>query len=360
MPGAGYTPPYSPPPPPKGLLGRGRLALRNYGGLRQHARADSMAWWGYKLVQGLLFGGGPFAIGVLLVTLSALFGGVGCLSGVGVALVAAGLLVLLRYALAPATCRWIVTVPENRYWVVEDRDGYTLEYLPAGRMIVPWRWNSRVRDYVDFNTITIAEIVDDVLSVGVPRVDVEVSVVMTFNPVEADPERYAQLRAMESREKFEAMLARDVHSIVRRHLNRLPLEQQQNVLRHPELLEDAIAEQLERHAALGLLLASGRPVSAVVRGLLVDTPYQPPVSLRPFEPPHEVPPVVDSGVLDQPSAPVPPVPSAGMPAGPEEGRGASEVPHTGQETPPGLKTSADAPNPLIKRSRRKGRLPPER
>lgn len=359
MPGAGYTPPYS-PPPPKGLLGRGRLALRNYGGLRQHARANSMAWWGYKLVQGLLFGGGPFAAGVLLVTLSALFGGVGCLSGVGVALVAAGLLVLLRYAFAPATCRWIVTVPENKYWVVEDRDGYTLEYLPPGRMIVPWRWNSRVRDYVDFNTITLTEMVDDVLSVGVPRVDVEVSVVMTFNPVEADPERYAHLRAMDSREKFEAMLARDVHSIVRRCLNRLPPEQQQNVLRHPDQLEDAIAEQLERHQALGLFLASGRPVSVIVRGLLVDAPYQPPASLRPYEPPREVSPAADSGLIDRPSVSVPPVPSAGAPTGLEEGGTAPDVTHPGQETPPGLKTPADAPNPLIKRRRRKGRLPPER
>jgi hypothetical protein len=360
VPGTGYTPPYSPPLPPKGLLGRGRSAVRHYGGLRQRARADGMAWWGYKLVQGLLFGGGPFAIGVLLVTLSALFGGVGCLSGVGVALVVAGPLVLLRYAFAPATCRWIVTVPENKFWVVEDRDGYTLEYLPPGRMIVPWRWNSRVRDYVDFNTIPITEMVDDVLSVGVPRVDVEVSVVMTFNPVEADPELYAQLRSMNSRDKFEAMLARDVHSILRRHLNRLPLEQQQDVLRHPEQLEDAIAEQLERHQALGLFLASGRPVSAVVRGLLVDTPYQPPASFRLFEPPHEVPPAADSGMLDQPSASVPPVPSAGVPTEPEEGGAATDVTRSGQETPPGLKTPADAPNPLIKRSRRKGRLPPER
>jgi hypothetical protein len=358
VPGAGYTPPYSPPPPPpKGLLGRGRLALRNYGGLRQQARADSVAWWGYKFVQGLLFGGGPFAIGVLLVALSALLGGVGCLSGMGVVLVAAGLLVLLRYVLAPATCHWIVTVPENKYWVVEDRDGYTLEYLPPGRMIVPWRWNSKVRNYVDFNTVTITGIVDDVLSVGAPRVDVEVSVVMAFNPVEADPEQYALLRAMDSREKFEAMLARDVHGIIRRSLNRLPPGQQQDVLRRPEKLEDMIAEQLERHEALGLFLASGRPVTVAVRGLLVDGPYQPPASV----PPGELSPAGDSSLLataahEKPAQAVPPVPPADGRVEQEEDRAI----RGSQESPPGLKTSADVTNPLIKRRRRKGRVPPER
>jgi hypothetical protein len=357
VPGAGYTPPYNPPPlPPKGLLGRGRLALRNYGGLRRHARADSMAWWGYKFLQGLLFGGGPFAIGVLLVALSALLGGVGCLSGIGVILVAVGLVVLLRYALAPATCHWIVTVPENKYWVVEDRDGYTLEYLPPGRMIVPWRWNSKVRNYVDFNAVTITQVVDDVLSAGAPRVDVEVSVGMTFNPVEADPEMYASLRALDSREKFEAMLARDVLSIVRRNLNRLP-SGQQDVLRHPEVLEDVIAEQLERHQAWGLFLASGRPVTVTVRGLLVDAPYQPPASV----PPGGTPSAGDSSLLDtaqhdRPSQAAPSAPPADVQVEQEEDRATRR----GQKTPPGLKTSADATDPLIKRRRRKGRVPPER
>jgi hypothetical protein len=250
-----------------------------------------------------------------------------------------------------------VTVPENRYWVVEDRDGYTLEYLPPGRMIVPWRWSSRVRDYVDFNAVTITELIDDVLSVGVPRVDVEVSVVMAFNPVEADPEQYAHLRALDSREKLEAMLARDVHSIVRRYLNRLPLQQQQDVLRHPERLEDGIAEQLVHHEALGLFLASGRPVSAVVRGLLVDTPYQPPASMRPPGP-QGTPSAWDSSLLDTAEHEMP-SPSA-PPAPPEQKGTPSDATRIGQEPPPGLKTPADAPNPLIKRSRRKGHTPPER
>jgi hypothetical protein len=315
-----------------------------------------VAWWGYKFVQGLLFGGGPFAIGVLLVALSALLGGVGCLSGIGVTLVAAGLLVLLRYALAPATCHWIVTVPENKYWVVEDRDGYTLEYLPPGRMIVPWRWNSKVRNYVDFNAVTVTQVIDDVLSAGAPRVDVEVSVVMTFNPVEADPEMYASLRALDSREKFEAMLARDVLSIVRRNLNRLP-QGQQDVLRHPEVLEDVIAEQLERHQAWGLFLASGRPVTVTVRGLLVDTPYQPPASV----PPGRTPSAGDSSLLDtaEHDQPSPAAPSA-SPADVQVEQEEERATRRGQKPPPGLKTSAEATDPLIKRRRRKGHLPPDR
>ncbi len=266
-PGVGFTPPVAPPaePPSKSAYGRSRRAWTNYSGLRQRARASSMSWWGYKAVQGLLLGGIPLALGAAIDILAALAGAGVTVTGLGAVIMLAGLAIILRYALAPLTCRWIVSVPENRYCVVEDADGYTLEYLEPGRLIVPWRWNARVRDYVDFNTVTIREVVLDALNVD-PPVDIEVTVIMAFNPVHADPELFARLRGMTTRSAFETMIARDVRDTVRKHLHQLSPRQQQTALRHPRLVEDALAAALERHAALGLTLASSRPIMVHVHG----------------------------------------------------------------------------------------------
>ena len=226
---------------------------RGYRGLRRQARYSSMAWWGLKTVQGLLSGGGLVALGALLAILVGLGDGSTWLVRLGSGLVVVGILVLLRYALAPVTCRWIVTVPENWYYVIEDSDGYTLEYLGPGRMIVPWRWHSSVREYVDFSSIAVNEVVEDVLDSQALPVDIEVSVVMAFNPVNADPNAYAALRKMAAPEQFQAMIARDVRDIVRKHLNTLaPVQGQSGLLHDVQSLEAVIAAQLEGRAALGL------------------------------------------------------------------------------------------------------------
>lgn len=259
------TPRRDPYIPPRQPFQRSRSAWNNYFGLRNRARNNSMSWWALKLVQGFLFGGGIIVFGTLLWTLNEVFDGGVCLARLGLGVILAGIFVFLRYAAAPITCRWIVTVPENWYYVVEDGDGYTIEYLGTGRMIVPWRWNSRVREYVDFSSVTINEVVEDVLDSDALPVDIGVSVQMSFNPVDADPNLYATLRKLRSQEQFQALIARDVRDIVRKHLNTLASVQGRGLLQNVQSLEAVIADQLEGRAALGLTPATTRPVTVHVR-----------------------------------------------------------------------------------------------
>ena len=80
-------------------------------------------------------------------------------------------------------------------------------------------------------------------------------------------ERAAQLRKMITREDFETLIGRDVRDIVRKYFRLLPPDQQQGALRGTRALEEAIADQLGHHRALGLTLASSRPVMVNVRQL---------------------------------------------------------------------------------------------
>ncbi|MBN1202532.1 MAG: hypothetical protein JXJ20_11815, partial [Anaerolineae bacterium] len=249
---------------PPGWVGRGRIAWRDYGDLRQRARYDSGAWWWFKIVQGALTGGLLVMLGVLVALGVTVMGGSVWVSRLGIGLIAVGALVFVRYLAAPLTCRWIVTVPENWYFVVEDADGYTLEYLEAGRLLVPFRWNAHVRPYVDFSSVVVNEEVEDVLDSDALPVDIEVSVLMQFNPVEADPDLYASLRKLTTPEQFEAMLSRDIRDIVRKHLNMLDPVHSQETLHNVMTLEAVIVEQLEGRAAMGLVPALDRPVTVHV------------------------------------------------------------------------------------------------
>ncbi|MBN1680252.1 MAG: hypothetical protein JW966_08160 [Anaerolineae bacterium] len=250
-------------PPPAGT--GGPFGWSNYSSLRRRARFDSMAWWQLKTIQGALLGGGPLVFGLLLWTIAWLTGAESWLRLLGLGIGIVGALVALRYLAAPLTCRWIVSVPENWYAVVEDSDGYTLEYLEPGRMIVPWRWGSVIRRYVDFNSIVVNDLVEDVLDSQSLPVDIDVSLLMAFNPVSADPPMYAALRQMTTPEQFQAMIARDVRDIVRKHLNTLAPVQGQSMLHNVESLETVITEQIAGRAAMGLTPASTRPVTVHVR-----------------------------------------------------------------------------------------------
>ena len=258
----GYTAPL-----PPSLYGTSPVPVQR-GPMSQRARAgvDSMAWWRLKIRQGALYGGALALLGLLAGSALAVAGAGGTVAlAIGLALAGLGALVFLRYLAAPLTCRWIVTVPENRYWVVEDYDGYTIEYLEPGRLIVPWRRNTRVRPYVDFNTVAVSELVDNALGSDVLPVDIEVSLVMTFDPVRADPAYFAMLRQMRTPEQFGAMLARDVRDIVHKHLTMLDPGQTQPLLHDAASLESVIISQLAARAALGLFPASARPVTVHVR-----------------------------------------------------------------------------------------------
>jgi hypothetical protein len=257
---------YTAPVPPSLYGGSPPQPERRPANLRARAGVDSMAWWRLKTRQGALMGGALALAGVMVAIVLVVIGVGGTIPpGVGLGLIGLGALVCLRYLAAPLTCRWIVTVPENRYWVVEDYDGYTIEYLEPGRLIVPWRRNTRCRPYVAFNTVAVTELVEDVLDSDALPVDIEVSIVMTYNPARADPGYFAMLRQMRSPEQFGAMLARDVRDIVRKHLSLLDPVAGQHMLHDIASLEGVIVGQLEARGALGLFLASDRPVTVHVR-----------------------------------------------------------------------------------------------
>lgn len=236
-----------------------------YGVLRRRARVNSMAWWGLKLVQGLILGGCLIMLGGALAVVG-LASETGWLSVLGVGCALAGVLLALRGLAAPLIQRWIVSVPENWYYVVEDGDGYTVEYLQPGRMIVPWRASSTIHPYVDFASVVINEVVEDVLDSDALPVDLEVSVLMTFNPTQADPGLFASLRKMTHPDQFRTMLARDLRDIVRKHVTALEPVGGQGLLPNVQTLESVIAEQLEEtRSIMGLRPAEDRPVTVHVR-----------------------------------------------------------------------------------------------
>lgn len=368
-PGIGYTPPYTAPTAPS--RGRGGTAWQRYRGLRKRARADSMSWWAMKALQGLLIGGVPLALGIALIVADRLTSAASLSSWIGFALLLTGLLIILRYALAPATCKWIVSVPENRFCVIEDTEGYTSEYLEPGRWIVTWRWNAKVRDYVDFNAVTTTTPITNVLGGNGPAVDMDVTVVMAFNPAEAEAHTYAQLRQMTTRAQFETVIAQDVRDIVHKYFRLLTPDQQRSALRSLHALEEYLTEQLGHYRTLGLSLASSRPV-------MVHT-HNPPAALAPYPAPvydpwvhpnpytqpdgyYAAPPLVarpytplppDPGLTQRPIDPPaaepapPPAVDAPKPAPPEPAPPAAD--------PPPLKDADHVHDPLTLRRRRRDR-----
>ncbi|MBI5960728.1 MAG: hypothetical protein HY866_18460 [Chloroflexi bacterium] len=280
-PGAGYTPPYKKPEPtptpPKNLFQRSRQFWRSYRGMGQRARADSMVWWLYKFIQGIMFGGSLLVMGVLIVIFSTVMGHIFCLDGGGIAAIIGGIVLLIYFAAAPFTHKWIVFVPENHYWVVEDHAGHTLEFLGPGRMHVAWQRGCKVRDYVNFRWLNLKIRLDSALQVGATKIGLEVDLMMEFDPVSADPAEYARLRSLDSLQKFEALLTHDVQRILRYHLNRMPTPQQQHMAHNANLIEDLLSREMEPLDTLGLMLASSRPVSVYVQGILPRIEAQPPV-----------------------------------------------------------------------------------
>lgn len=264
-PGRGFTPPVYQPPqdqPPQGIP----AAVQRYFGLQRRARANSMWWWSYKLLQGSLIGVPLVVLGILIALSASLFGSSQWITGLGMMIVLGGLAVLLRYALAPLTCRWIVIVPESHCWVVEDSNGFTLGFLRAGHQQIAWNWNLRVKDYVTFTWVSVAIIEKNVLPPDGP-VDVEVSVTMRFDPPRAAPEQYADLREMNRRETVERLLARATRAAVRDTLQRRPQPERARLLGHKSRLENIILQRLAPLTAWGLYPVAGRPVSVFVDGL---------------------------------------------------------------------------------------------
>lgn len=236
-----------------------------YTGMRTRARRNSMTWWGFKIVQGMMLGCTPMLAGGLFLLLALVVSDYWCMAVPGVLAILVGIGVLVRYILAPLTCRWIVTVPENAYFLVEDFDGYTLEYLNSGRMLVPWRWSTRIGEYVTFKSVDVAEMIEHVLPTDGTVVAIDVTVKMAFNPVKADPGMFVTLRQMRTQDQFRGMIARDVREAVQRYLQQIHPLQQTGALRSVRTLESVVADKLRNRAAMGLTLAGTYPVSVAIR-----------------------------------------------------------------------------------------------
>ncbi len=337
-PSSGYTPPYNPPlPPARGPFARGQQAWRIYRGLDQRARADSMVWWSVKFVQGVMAGGGLILIGGLTVAATTLLGPSTCIFGIGVGLILIGLVILLYYAAAPITCRWIVAVPENHYWVIEDAHGLTLAFLPPGRRAIPWQRSVTVREYADFRWFKVTELIENVLIIGGHPVSLEIVVVINFNPADAHPDQYGPLREFTAREVFEDTFAREIQTIVRYQLSHLSLNQQQQLVRSPHQLETLIAQELATYEDMGLTLASSRPVSVYVHGVLPlepdSGPAAPASSAAPTQPKLDPPPVTLHSA-PKPTEPPSPPQSAPPPSSPVDPMVRRSRDRKGGGTPP--------------------------
>ncbi|MBN1563783.1 MAG: hypothetical protein JXA10_08085 [Anaerolineae bacterium] len=268
----GYTVPYQKPPePPKPPKGMVRRSVKQYSDLRKQAQASSMAWWGAKATQGCLLGTIPITFGLVLTGAYVLTGGSISWAVLGILLLVGGLAVTGWYSAAPWTRKWIVNVSENGYWVVEDGNGHTAEYLPPGRMIVPFRMNSKVLKYVNFQAITIREAYDDVLRGTGRKVDLEIKVAMIFNPVEADPRFYGRLRTMTQKEQFENVVRNSVRDAVSQYFTRLSPAFWEMGLQNPKVLEDAIIDHLAGLESMGLFWGSRQPVTVFVHGITISS-----------------------------------------------------------------------------------------
>ncbi len=138
------------------------MAWRGYSGLRRRSRYSSTSWWRYKIIQGLLTGGGLILFGILLSLMGAVLNS-GGIRGTGLLFAVLGILILVAFLAAPTWGRWMVSIPENWIYAVEDADGYTVEYLGPGRWVVPFQAGKRVVEHVNFSTIQVDEVMEDIL-----------------------------------------------------------------------------------------------------------------------------------------------------------------------------------------------------
>mgnify|MGYP001073370147 FL=1 len=263
-PGSDRLTPRRSTPPAFDVSWTGRASWRQrLGSLRERAAANSIMWWALLVVEGLVIGLGLALLGLIWLLVVGVAADLEWLGRVGIALIIGGVIVFLRYLAAPVTARWIVNVPPGWYYVVEDRDT-TFEYLEPGRMIVPWRWNTRVVPYVNFNTLRLTARVENVLDSDELPVDLDIALSLRFNPTYADESLYETLRSFTHEDQFEALIADSARDIVYEHLSRLRLIGGDPVPLDVKTLESVIVEELAPYEAYGLLPAAERPVTVTV------------------------------------------------------------------------------------------------
>jgi hypothetical protein len=257
---------FSEPRDQSGWTGHGQTAWRGYKGLRRRSQDNSLSWWWLKIIQGMVWGGGLLAAGLASVIASRMMDTARCFFLGGTGAIVGGIIILLLYILAPVSRRWIVYVPENWYYVVEDHNRYTLAYLEPGRIKLDWHWNASVRPYVNFNSVAVRKVMHNALDSRSLPVDIEIAVSMAFNPTLAEPRLYPKLRKMDTQEPFQMIISGDIENVVFKHLNKLaPVQGQQGMLHNAESLEALILERLEGLEALGLTPSGAHPVRVFVR-----------------------------------------------------------------------------------------------
>ncbi len=270
-PGRGYTVPIMgrrpPLPPPRNIFERIWRAVGRYLGLQRGAQTSSMLWWGLKIIQGLLLGMPLIAVGAGLMVARPVLGGTQCVTGLGPVLLLAGILAMLWNFLAPVTSAWRVTIPAGEYWVVEDRHGQPYQFLGGGPQRVEWHLNVRLRRYVTFTRVQAVAVIQDVLPAANQRVDLEISVVMQFDPASALPHNYVELRKLTQIDPFAYMLRRAIHNAIRETFQRRPYEAQLDLLHHPEDIEQIVLRALGPLRAWGLFPFEDRPAHVIVYGL---------------------------------------------------------------------------------------------
>lgn len=260
MPDSGYAPPVMPSGTPPRSPGNGSA------GLRRPQVLNSVDWWRGKAIQGAVIFLILFTPGLILVGVSQTRGDRAFLLIPGLAAILIGLGILAVYLLAPFTLKWIVIVPENHYWAVEDLRGMvTLGFLGEGAMSMQRKFNARIVPYVNFTQLNVTEIVTNVFDTHDLPVDIEVIALLRFDPTQADPQEYATLRSMIQQRQFEFEIRRQINLVVRATLGRLDPARSRSIQDTLHGLEAAVAEHLGHMAALGLQPVSARPVSAYIR-----------------------------------------------------------------------------------------------
>ncbi len=232
--------------------------------LTRRTYRSSMVWWLMRVVEGMVIGGGLVVIGVLIVMINNLLGGAACFGQGAVGMILLGIFVLLWFMAAPFSQRWIVGVPDGWYYLVEDGNGAVVEFLSAGRWIVPWSWRAVVRPYANFQVLESRPVIEDALQSDYLPVTVEAVVTVVFDPTQADPSGFDDLGAMATRDAFKQLIARQSEEAVLGYLAMLAPTQGRS-LSSQATLEDVIRQHVGRLDVLGLFVPASQPPAVTIR-----------------------------------------------------------------------------------------------
>lgn len=256
-------------PPPRHAGERVGRAVQQYLGLQRGAQISSRTWWGLKIIQGVLLGGALVGIGSLLMLARPILGGMECITGLGPLLLLAGFVVAGWNILAPVSTPWRVTIPAGEYWVVENRHGAALRFLPGGPQRLDWQMNLWLRPYVDFTRVQAVTRINDVLPAAERRIDIEITVLASFQPHNAPPDNYVELRKITRREAFERMIQRVTHNATRSAFQRrqYDYDAQLDLLYHPDAIAQIVHNALRGLGAWGLFVSPDSLPDVILYGL---------------------------------------------------------------------------------------------